>query len=250
MQEYYIRNPDSDESRGPFTIEQLTSLGETGHITLETYIYNPEEEEWQVLEENEELRASVFPERRRLTTRERGDDDFESLKEEESKLPPVTIDDLLAAAEGTTEETKEKKRETIWLGKAAVLAMYLNGTAFLMSAIGLFLSQRFIFSDFSFAAVSKNPLVIVGAFDLCLSLILFLQTTAVYPLIRFRTMLGSGFALFYFWAVGFPLIGIVVLIGSLGIYGLTLFLDRVRFFTSAALAIVGMAAFIFLTLGI
>jgi|SRR5690625_1237886 len=250
MQEYYIRNPESDESRGPFSIEQLTSLGETGHITLETYIYNPEEEEWQVIEQNEELRASIFPERKRLTTRERGEDDFESLKEEESQLPPVTIDELLAAAEGTTEETKEKKREAIWLGKAAVWAMYLNGTAFTLSGIGLLLSQRHIFSDFSFGAVSTNPLVITGIFDLCLALILFLQTTAVYPLIRFRTMLGAGFSLFYFWAVGYPLIGLVVTIGSLGIYGLTLFLDRIPFFTSAALAIFGMLGFIFLTLGI
>lgn len=248
MQEYYIRNPDSEESRGPFTVEQLHSLGETGHVTLETYVYNVESEQWEVLESNEELRAAVFPERKRLTVKPKAE--FKSLNSTEHELPPITVDDLLLAAEGNTEETRHKKKENVWREKAAVLAMYLAGTAFVLSAVGLFLAQRDLFSDFEAGKVFTHPLILVGLFDLGLALILFLQTTAVYPLIRFRTMLGAGFALFFFWAVGHPLLGVAAAVGSLGIYGLTLFLNKAPFLTSSAFAIFGMGGFIFLALGV
>lgn len=248
MQEYYIRNPDSEESRGPFSVEQLASLGETGHVSLETYVYNTEEEQWEVLESNEELRAAVFPEKKRLTMKPKGE--FESLNKGEAELPAVTVDELLAAAEGNTEETRHKKKVNIWREKAAVLAMYIAGAAFVLSAVGLFLVQRGLFADFEASVVFTNPMILVGLLDLGIALILFLQTTAVYPLIRFRTMLGAGFALFFFWAVEQPLVGVVAALGWLGIYGLTLFLDKIPFLTTTALAIFGMIGFIVLALGV
>src|SRR5690606_34167776 len=116
----------------------------------------------------------------------------------------------------------------------------LSGVAFVLSAVGLFIVQRDLFSDFEAVTVFTNPLILAALLDLGIALILFLQTTAVYPLIRFRTMLGAGFALFFFWAVGHPLLGLAAAVGSLGIYGLTLFLHKAPFLTSSAFAIFGM----------
>lgn len=248
MQEYYIRNPDVDESRGPFTIEQLTSLAETGNITLETLIYDPASESWEVIEHHES-RTHIFPERKRLTFREKSE--FESLNTAgELDIPAITIDDLLAAAEGTSEETKHRKKEGVWKEKAATLAMLLAAVAFILSAIGNIWVQRDPLFSFDMGGILKAPLILFGFFDLALALILFLQSTAVYPFVRFRAMLGAGFGLFYFWAAGYPLVGIVAAIGSLGIYGLTIFLKLTPFIIFATLAILGMGAYAFMAFGI
>jgi hypothetical protein len=248
MQEYYIRNQDADESRGPFTLEQLTSLAETGNLTLDSLIYDPDREAWEVLENHESLRQQIFPERKRLTFRNKTE--YESLNSGEAELPPVTIDALLAAAEGATEETRHKKKDSIWRERAATLAMYLAGIAFLLSAMGSIWIQRETLFSFEVMAIIVSPLILFGLVDLGIALILFLQTTAVYPLIRFRTMLGAGFYLFIFWAAGYPLAGVAAAIGSVGIFGLTLFLKKALFLSFAALALLGMGAFVVMAFGI
>lgn len=248
MQEYYIRNPDSEESRGPFTVEQLASLGETGHISLETYIYNPEIEQWEVLESNAQLREAVFPEKQRLTVRPKAT--FESLNKGEGDLAPITVNDLLLAAEGLTDETKHKKQEGVWREKAAGLAMYVSGAALALSGFALILLQKELLTEFDVMALVTSPLVLIALLDLGVALLLFLQTTAVYPLIRFRSMLGAGFFLLFFWAVGEPLLGIAAAAGALGVYGLTLFLSMTPFLISSALAILGMLGLLILAVGV
>lgn len=242
MQEYYIRNPDSDESRGPFTIEQLTSLAETGNITLESLIYDPESESWQLLEQHEKLRPQIFPERKRLTFKPKAQ--FQSLSSQEHELAPVTIDDLLAAAEGATEDTRHKKKSSIWRERAAVAAMYVSGLCFLLTAVGLLYLERETLLKFDVMGMATRPLILFGLIDLGIAIILFLQTTAVYPFIRFRTMVGAGFFLFFFWAAGYPLVGVAGAAAALGIYGLTLFLKKAPFLVSAALALLGALAFV------
>jgi hypothetical protein len=248
MQEYYIRNPDSDESRGPFTVDQLMSLGETGHITLETYIYNHDTEEWELLEHSPELKAAIFPEKKRLTMKAKGE--FESLNKGELDIPPITINDLLAAAEGNTEETKHRKKEGVWREKAVGAAMYLSGLVLLISAIGLIWLQREAVFAFDLERMIASPLVIFAVLDLAVALLLFLQSSSVYPFIRFRSMAGAGFFLFFFWAVGHPLIGVLAALGSLGLFCLTIFVEKVPFLTSAGIAALGMLGFLILAFGL
>lgn len=247
MQEYYIRNADSDESRGPFTVEQLSSLAETGNITLESLVYDPATESWEVLEHHEGLRPQVFPERKRLTFREKPD--FESINSGEHELAPITVDSLLAAAEGVTEETRHKKKGTVWKEKAAIWAMYISAISFVLSAIGSFWIRREVLSAFDMMAIATSPLIVLGIVDLCLALILFLQSAAVYPFVRFRAVAGAGFCLFFFWAVGYPLIGVAAAVGCAGIYALTIVLKMAPFIICGLLALLGMAAYAVLALG-
>jgi len=39
-QEFYIRHASETEARGPFSLEQLVSLAETGSVTVETLYYD------------------------------------------------------------------------------------------------------------------------------------------------------------------------------------------------------------------
>lgn len=248
MQEYYIRDPETEESRGPFNVEQLHSLAENGHVTLETLIYDTEAESWDILQNKEDLRAAVFPERKRLMVKPKKE--FVSLNVTEKELPPITVDSLLAAAEGNTEETRHKKKDTVWREKAAVVGMYIAAVSLLLSGVALLWLQRGLFLDFDVMALVLAPLVILGLLDLGVSFILFLQSSAVYPFIRFRTMLGAGFLLFFFWAAEVPLLGLAAAAGAFGVYGLTLFLKMAPFLISAVLALGGMGALLVLALGL
>lgn len=248
MQEYYIRNPDSEDSRGPFTVDQLASLGETGHVTLETYVYNHDSEEWELLEHNDELRNAVFPEKKRLIMKPKAE--FNSLNKGEQEIAPIEINDLLAAAEGNTEETRHRKKEGVWKEKAAVGAMYVLGLSLVLSAIGILWLYREPVFAFDIQRMLSTPLIVVALLDLGVALLLFLQTTAVYPFIRFRAMAGAGFSLFFFWAAGEPLLGVTATLGALGLYGLTLFLNMVPFLVSTGLAVLGMLMFLILSFGV
>ncbi len=241
MQEYYIRTSDSDETRGPFTHDQLASLGEMGHLGLDALIYNPETEAWEVLETNQALREIVFPEKKRLTVKAR--EDFQSINKNEDELPAVTINDLLAAAEGLTEDTRHRKKVNAWKEKAAVAAMFILGTSLLFSAIGLIWLSRDIVFAFDVGRMITSPLVIIAFIDLAVGMLMFLQSPNAYPFLRFRAALGCGFFIFFFWAVGEPGLLLTSAVGALGIYGLTLFLQQAPFIILSAMALLGMLGF-------
>ena len=65
-QEYYIREASENEARGPFNLEQLISLAETGQVTVETLWYDAALEDWTAIGATEELKTSLFPEKRKL----------------------------------------------------------------------------------------------------------------------------------------------------------------------------------------
>ncbi|HYP18287.1 MAG TPA: DUF4339 domain-containing protein [Opitutus sp.] len=60
-QEFYIRNESDTEARGPFTIEQLSSLIDSGQLTPATLYYEATTEQWTTIEANAELKATLFP---------------------------------------------------------------------------------------------------------------------------------------------------------------------------------------------
>ena len=45
MSEYYIRTPEQDESRGPFTVSKLNTLAEAGQVKENTLYYDEDKEE-------------------------------------------------------------------------------------------------------------------------------------------------------------------------------------------------------------
>ena len=66
-QEFYIRNASETEAHGPFTLEQLVSLAEAGKVDPQTLYYEAGTEQWIVIGANADLKAVIFPEKRRLT---------------------------------------------------------------------------------------------------------------------------------------------------------------------------------------
>ena len=103
-QEIYVRSVNDTEARGPFSMEQLSSLVEAGQITPDTYYYDATTEQWLLISSNAEMKGVLWPEKKRMGFKHK---EFKAVNEDKSdSAPPITVQDFLAAAEGKTDETK------------------------------------------------------------------------------------------------------------------------------------------------
>lgn len=238
-QEFYIRNEADTEARGPFNLEQLSSLIDSGQLTPATLYYDATTEQWTAVEANPELRAALFPEKKKLTVRPK--EKLETLNREQEGAAPITVNDMLAAAEGRTADTHDKKDPIEARARAAGIGRWGAIVALLLAAAAEILPSAELFSNFTAAQLLNHPLVVVGALDLLLGVILSLGVVSVYPLVRFRAALGLGLLGFLFWTHGqtAPLLGLAG--GSVGLYCCTIFVSLVPVLISAGLAAGGFA---------
>jgi len=241
-QEFYIRNESDTEARGPFTLEQLTSLIDSGQLTAATLYYDTTKEEWTAIESNAELKASLFPEKKKLSIRQRHNPP--ALDQSQDSRPPITVDDMLAAAEGRTADTKDKQDPIESMARAAAIGRWAAIATLLLAAAGEVLPSTEVILAFDPAKLVAHPFVILGAFDLLLAVVLALGVVSVYPLVRFRAALGLGFAGFIFWTHGQFGLVVILLAGCLGLYLCTAF---VRYITVAIAAALGLGGFALLS---
>lgn len=237
MQELYIRNESETEARGPFNLEQLTSLAETGQLTAETLIYDATTEQWVAVSTNAELMAAVFPEKKKLGLKAK---EIKTLNKADENAKPITVDDLLAAAEGRTDDTADRKDPEIAMMRAAKIGMYAATVALAASAAGEILPSTDALLSLDPAKILAAPLVVLGALDVVLAVLLGLGMTSIYQFVRFRAALGLGLLGFMFYAQGLPLPLIQVAIGSAGLYLCTIFVSLVPVIISAGAAVAGM----------
>ncbi len=237
-QEFYIRSASETEARGPFSVEQLISLAETGGVTPETLYYDANAEKWIVIGENAEVRALVFPEKKKLTIKK--DAQVASLNQESDARAPISVHEMLAAAEGRTEDTKDWSAGMVMADRCAKLGLWGCIVMLLVAAAAEILPSIDVLTKFTSAGLLNAPLVILGVIDVFLAVLLLLGVVSMYPFIRFRAMLGLGFLGFIFWTRGEPTLLLAALAGSVGLYMCTVFVSYVPIFIGLALGLVGM----------
>jgi len=239
MQEIYIRNESDTEARGPYNVEQLTSLAETGGVTPETLIYDAAVEQWVALGTNAELMALAFPEKKKLILKAK---EIKTLNKADEHAKAITVDDMLAAAEGRTADTADKKDPQIAMARAAKIGMWAAIVTLVAAAAGEILPGTDALLAMDPAKLMAHPLVILGAVDVVLAVLLGLGMVTLYPLVRFRAALGFGLIGFMFYAQGLGLPLIEVAAGSAGLYLCTILVSLLPVLIAAAAGIVGMAA--------
>jgi len=215
-QEFYIRNEPETEALGPFSLEQLSSLLDSGQITTGTLYYEAATEQWATIESNAEMKAVVFPEKKRLKVKAK--ENLNTLNTSTDSRPPITVDEMLAAAEGHTDETKDRKNPAIAMARAAGIGMYGAMGMLLIAAAGELLPSVDFLMAFNLEQLPAHPLVLLGVLDLALGLLLGLGMVNIYPFVRFRAALGLGFLGFIFFTQGQGLPLAAVLAGSAGLY--------------------------------
>ena len=239
-QEFYVRGINDAEARGPFTLEQLTSLAEAGQITAETYYYDATLEQWLAIGGSAEMKAALWPEKKKLGFKPK---EFMAVNQEvNDSAPPITVEHFLAAAEGKTEETKGKKDRSIsmmqaavWGTRGAAATMFLSATALVLPSIDSVIAM-------DMAKILAKPLIILGVVDALLAVLLLLGLIQLYPFVRFRAVFGLGFLGFIFWTQD-NLNGMMALLaGTAGLYFCTIFLTYIPLAVAVLAGVCGMAA--------
>jgi hypothetical protein len=236
-QEIYIRNPDETEARGPFNAEQVSSLAEAGQVTGDTLVYDSATEQWVALSASAELMAIVFPEKRKLSLKAKT---ISTLNKPDENAKAITVNEMLAAAEGRTDDTKGKSDPEIDMMRAARIGMIGAAVALLLAAAGEILPSTAALLSMDPAQLLANPLVVLGAIDVILAVLLGLGMASVYPFVRFRAALGLGLIGFMFYAQGLTLPLLQVVAGSVGLYLCTVLLSVLPVIIAAAAAVAGM----------
>jgi len=208
-QEYYIREASENEARGPYNMEQLVSLAETGQVTIETLWYDPAIEDWSLIGNSDSLKGTLFPEKRKL--RMKAKEAAPAVRHGDA-MAPITVEDMLAGAEGRTADTKDKKDPAIMQAHAARIGMW--------------------------AAV----LCFLGGLDLFMAVMLGLGVLSFYPFVRFRAALGLGLYGFMFFVQGWTVPIGALAAGSVGLYFCTVFVDLLPVLVAALVGVLGSAA--------
>lgn len=237
--EYYVRGLNDTDARGPFSIEQLASLVEAGQVTTETYYYDSTSEQWLLITGNAEMKAVLWPEKRKLGFKAM---EFKAINEEKTdSAPPITVQQFLDAAEGKTEETKGKKDKGDTMMSAAQWGTRSAALISIASAVALVLPGIDSVTAMDVPKILETPGVILGVVDIVIGLLLLLGVIQIYPFVRFRAVFGLGFLGFLFMTQGQLTPMIAVAAGSLGLYFSTIFLSYIPLAVSALLGLGGMA---------
>lgn len=245
-QEFYIRSASETEARGPFNLEQVTSLAEAGQVTPETLYYDATNEKWIAIGETPEVKEAVFPEKRKLSVKR--EVKVATLNTETDTAVPISVTDMLAAAEGRTEDTKGKSDPAIAAGRCAKIGMWSAITGLLLSAVAEILPFVDIVTSLEVAKMVTQPMIILGIIDVVLGFLLILGMVSLYPFVRFRAALGLGFLGLIFWSQGLSMPFTAVAAGSVGLYLCTVFVSYIPTGIAALLTVGGMGAFAWYTL--
>jgi hypothetical protein len=238
-QEIYVRGVNDAEARGPFTPEQLTSLVEAGQVTQETYYYDATTEQWLLISTNAELKALLWPEKKRIGFKHK---EFKAVNEEKTdSAPPITVQQFLDAAEGRTEDTKGKKDKGVTMMNAAIWGTRSAALISFASAVALVLPGIEAVTAMDMKKLMLMPGIFLGLIDVVIGLLLLLGVITIYPFVRFRAVFGLGFLGFLFMTQGQLTPMIAVAAGSVGLYFCTIFLSYIPLAVSALLGLGGMA---------
>ena len=245
-QEFYVRGVNDTEARGPFTVDQLVTLGEIGQIDTETLYYEASTEQWVAIGANEEVKNAVFPSKKKLAVKAKENIKFLNIAKEEHQ--EITVEQMLAAAEGRTEETKDARSLINAQNRSAKIGIYSGLVMFLLSAAALVLPHADIVAEVDLGKIAGQPLVILGLVDLLCAVLLGLGMSAVYPFIRFRAVLGIGFLGLLFWLQDQPRVALAVAAGSVGMYFCTVVLSYAPIIAAALVGLAGTGGFAFFML--
>jgi len=250
MGEYYIREPESEEAKGPYDPARIADLMEAGKASELTLYYDEDREDWLPLMDCDEIRTAIQPQSRPLSLKPK-DIVADSLDAHDEQLPEQKVNDMLAAAEGNTEETRHLRKKARQAETSAAVSLPALAVIMLMAAIiDLWPSLPVITAiqnDGDWSLLAAHPLIIVGVLDLFLTLCCILSVTDIFPIIRVRMMLGLGYFGFIFWSWGEIPQMIAIVVASFAAWLCTITLNLYHMIAGAVLGIVGMGLVAVLT---
>lgn len=235
-QEFYIRHASETDARGPYNLEEMVSLAETGSVTVETLYYDATTERWAVIGDNPAVKAGIFPENKKLTIKA-GETLGSINKLKADNLAPVPVDDLLAAAESPSDDTKHKRSGEIAASRAAALGMWAIVVMFGLSSAGGMLPAAGVLMSLDPIKIATNPLALIGVIDLVFAGCIGLGVVNLYPAVRCRAALGLGFYGLILFIQGRHAPMLAAIAGSVSLYLCTIFISMAPVIIAAGVGI-------------
>ena len=247
MKEIYIKQPGTDNTRGPLQVDQLEAMATQGSISEDTLVYDEITEKWKPFTAFPELKSQVFPETisLKLSQEEAAPTEQEVADSiaQEKEEPKISAETILAAAEGDTEKTKHIGKIKRSKEKAAELAVPGIATLLIVTGIGLIYPANDLIikasqlSDWS--PVLQLPMIWIGAACLGLAATVFLGVTSVFPIIRIVIAGAGGLMCYLFWAWQNSFLLIAALMMSLGLFIATVSSRQLVMIMSLAIGLIG-----------
>ncbi len=238
-QEFYVRKASETEARGPFTLEQLSSLAENGQVDPETFYYDAATESWVAISGNATLLETLFPAKKNLRVKPKTDAQVKALNTLSPEDRPITVNDMLLAAEGRTADTRDKADPAIARRHAAAVGLYAGMGILFVTAAAYILPLIDVLFSLEWRAILTSPQLLLGLFNLALGVCLALGATAAYPAVRFAAALGFGFIGFVLYLQGDVVPLAFAAASAFGLFVCTLVLNLPGAIFAAALGFVG-----------
>lgn len=281
MTEHYIRREGDEDSSGPFDMDQIASLLETGKLDTSAFFYDVEKEDWVRISESEEMMDALYPKKKRLTLRSSGDmrpaeeDTDEAaeseadkagaaengdgakkaaskqrkpprLKKKEKKEPAkeeISVERMLAQAEGRPENDPTGKSPVEKQAQAALIGLQLATFFLLASALAMGYIRFEIIESGDLRRMFTDPFVVVALVDVVLSGFLILQVTEIYPLVRFRSAVVAGLVTLLFLSSGDTILALSNLGIAISLYFCTALIKTSRILLFSLPAFAGVAGY-------
>ncbi len=261
MREYYIRKEGDEEASGPYNLDQITSLIEAGKLDKEAYVYDIDKEEWIPIEENEELMNVLFPKKTKLTLQIEPEDSEEEQEdagkkktkgdsdESENLKTGISVQTMLAQAEGREGDDLHGMSPVEKRAQSAFLGLRFTTLFILGSAVSMVFLEWDLVKTANAIQMVRSPYILFGIADVLLGIVLLLQVTEIYPLVRFRAAIGLGTLSILFFSSGDPLLALANAVLSISIYFCTATLNTrkvIPFCITGALGLGGYIALVIL----
>lgn len=238
-QEFYIRKASETDARGPFSMEQLSSLAENGQVDAETYYYDAAAETWAAFGANPALMETLFPQKKSLRVKPKSDAQVKPLNTVSEADRPITVNDMLLAAEGRTADTRDKADPAISERRAAAVGIYSGMAILFVLSAAYILPHVDVLFALELAGILRTPLLLLGLLNLALGVCLALGASGAYPVVRFAAMLGLGFGGLVFYLEGELIPLAFTAAASLGLFLGTIILNLPGVILAAAIGFVG-----------
>ncbi len=259
MREYYIRKEGDDEASGPYNLDQITSLIEAGKLDKEAYVYDIDKEEWIPIEECAELMEVLFPAKKKLTLQvdseeddEEGDDSEgkKDSKDDDAPEPKqaITVSAMLAQAEGREGDDPSGKSPVEKRAQAAYLGLRFTTLFVLGSAATMVFLEWDLVRTANALKMVQSPYILFAIADLLLGIVLLLQVTEIFPLVRLRAAIGLGALTILFVTSGDPWLALANAVLSISVYFCTAILTTKKVLPFCITGCLGLAAYITLVI--
>ena len=257
MREYYVRKEGDVEASGPYNLDQITSLIEARKLDKEAHVYDIDQEQWIPIEENEELMEILYPRGKKLSLQVEPEETEEEAKERqkaekkkgsnpEAAKKSISVPEMLAQAEGRNDSggrsPLEKRARSAFIG-LRFTTLFIIGAAVSM----VFLDWELV-KTANALRMLESPYIIFAVIDFLLGIVLLLQVTEIYPLVRLRAAIGLGTLTILFLTSGDSMLALANAVLCISIYFCTATLSVPKVVPFYITGILGLAGYITLVI--